>query len=98
MLQGELQADERRSAAMDIMLAQALPALPRLDELSLQAIQLATAEGAAALASATNVTALSLCDLVFENVTAARRCASSLHALCCFHSTHDFACLCLNLS
>lgn len=63
---------------MDTMLARALPALPQLRELSLQAVQLARAEGVAVLAAATALTALSLCDLVFADPTAARRFVSVL--------------------
>lgn len=76
-----MQTDERRSVAMDTMLARALPVLPHLEELSLQALQLASAEGAVVLAAATALTALTLCDLVFKDATAARRFASALPQL-----------------
>jgi hypothetical protein len=75
---GNMQSEERQSVAIDSMLARALPALPQLEELSLQALQLASAEGVVVLAAASALTALSLCDLVFKNDTAARKCVSAI--------------------
>jgi hypothetical protein len=73
-----MQSDERRSDAIDSMLAHVLPALPQLGELSLQSLQLASAEGEIVLEAASALTALSLCDLVFRNDTAARKCVPAL--------------------
>lgn len=74
--------DERRSDAVDAMLARALPALPQLQELSIQDLQLARADGVAVLTAATALTALSLFDLVLTNDTAARRFVPTILQLC----------------
>lgn len=72
---------ERRSAAVDAMLARCLPALPALSELSLHALQLSTADAAGAVRGLSQLTGLSLCDLVFQDAAAARRFGAAVLAL-----------------